>query len=86
MPDVNAVVTMESLSEELIIEIFEFLPKPALVRLSSISKRFQRLALPLLYHTIDLSVHNFKPIPDDKFPSGFQRWPSDIESISSNQY
>lgn len=78
--------TFAKLSNELCISIFGHLPKSALKIASQVSWRFHELCIPILYHTIDLSFHNYEPVPQMTTNSpGFSRWPTNMQSIQVTQ-
>jgi hypothetical protein len=47
-----------TLSAEIHLEILEHLPKDSLAKVASTCTYFHSITVPLIYHTIDLSIHN----------------------------
>src|SRR4051812_20344575 len=74
------------LSNELCISIFEQLPHSALHHASQTCRRFHMLCIPILFHTIDLSIHNYEPRPKEYHPHLVERWPDNLREVIINQY
>lgn len=69
---------------ELWLLISHQLPIPARKNLAQASKHFHRICLPLLYQSVDLSVHHFRPETNEK---NFivKRWPDNLQETLGRQ-
>jgi hypothetical protein len=82
----NELAAFSKLSNELCICIFEQLPRSALNRTSKVCRRFRIICIPILFHTIDASIHHYEPRIVERSPRLTQRYPDNAHKIAVTQY